>query len=303
MCRSGVEPPTGTIHPRESRGTEDRKQKSISWRLSGFGIAGGYWAGVELSDLVPVGGCTPDRNDPPTRKQGNNGQTIEINILTALRIRNRRRVLGGGGAFRPCAGRGLNPRPERSTHAKAGEQRTENRNQYLDGSPDSELQEGIGRGWSFPTLCRSGVEPPTGTIHPRESRGTTDRKQKSISRRLSGFGIAGGYWAGVELSDLVPVGGCTPDRNDPPTRKQGNNGQKIEINVLSAFQIRNCIGIFGGGGSFRSGVQPPTGSRPDRHRTNRHRKDIILFWKYVSQNIIARKSEFGDQKNVIIQLS
>ena len=24
--------------------------------------------------------------------------------------------------------------------------------------------------------CRSGVEPPTGTIHPRESRGTTDRK-------------------------------------------------------------------------------------------------------------------------------
>ena len=197
LCRSGVEPPTGTIHPRESRGTEDRKQKSMSWRLSGFGIAGGYWAGVERSDLVPVGGCTPDRNDPPTRKQGNNGQKIEINVLAALRIRNCRRVLGGGGAFRPCAGRGLHPRPERSTHAKAGEQRAENRNQCSVGFPDSKLYRNIWRGW------------------------------------------------------IVPVGGSTPDR----------------------------------------------------HRTDRHRKDIILFWKYVSQNIIARKSEFGDQKNVIIQLS
>ena len=28
-------------------------------------------------------------------------------------------------------------------------------------------------------LCRSGVEPPTGTIHPRESRGTEVRKQES----------------------------------------------------------------------------------------------------------------------------
>ena len=54
-------------------------------------------------------------------------------------------------------------------------------------------------------LSRSGVAPPTGTIHPRESRGTTDGKQESnkrfISGRcLSGFGIADGYLAGVELS-------------------------------------------------------------------------------------------------------
>ena len=54
LSRSGVEPPTGTIHPRESRGTEDRRQKSMSWRLSGFNIAREYLAGVELFELVPV---------------------------------------------------------------------------------------------------------------------------------------------------------------------------------------------------------------------------------------------------------
>ena len=53
------------------------------------------------------------------------------------------------------AGRGLNPRPERSTHAKAGEQRTENRNQY---------------------------------------------KRFISGGCFSGFGIAGGYLAGVDHS-------------------------------------------------------------------------------------------------------
>ena len=32
--------------------------------------------------------------------------------------------------------------------------------------------------------CRSGVEPPTGMIHPRESRGTEDRKRKPIKRSV-----------------------------------------------------------------------------------------------------------------------
>ena len=75
--------------------------------------------------LMPVGGCTPDRNDPPTRKQGNSRQKTEIN--------------------------------KRFT---SGECRS--------------------------SLCRSGVAPPTGTIHPRESRATADRKQKSIKRFTSG---------------------------------------------------------------------------------------------------------------------
>ena len=56
LSRSGVKPQTGSIHPRESRGTTDRKQESRSWRVSGFGIAGRYLAGVERSELEPVGG-------------------------------------------------------------------------------------------------------------------------------------------------------------------------------------------------------------------------------------------------------
>ena len=56
-----------------------------------------------------------------------------------------------------------------------------------------------------PILSRSGVEPPTGTIHPRESRGTANRKQESAKRfisgeRLSDFGIAGRHLAGVDRS-------------------------------------------------------------------------------------------------------
>ena len=98
--RSGVAPPTGTIHPRESRGTEVIKRESKdSFRgvcLSAFGITGGHLAGVDLS------------------------------------------------------GRGFNPRPaqrlERSTHAKAEEQQTENKNQHSfrdNAFPDLESQADI----------------------------------------------------------------------------------------------------------------------------------------------------------------
>ena len=67
-----------------------------------------------------------------------------------------------------------------------------------------------------PILSRSGVEPPTGTIHPRESRGTANRKQESAKRfisgeRLSDFGIAGRHLAGVDRSGR----GFPPDRQRP----------------------------------------------------------------------------------------
>ena len=184
--RSGVAPPTGTIHPRESRETEVRKRESKDsfrgmpfriWNcgrtfsrdgafrpragrglhprpersthakaekqksesgnqkihfgecLAAFGIAGEHSAGMELSGLEPVGGCTPDRNDPPPRKQGNRSQKAGIKRFIS------------GNAF-----------------------------------PHLELRENIQPGWSFPASSRSGVAPPTGTIHPRESRETTDRK-------------------------------------------------------------------------------------------------------------------------------
>ena len=162
----------------------------------------------------------------------------------------------------PCAGRGLHPRPERSTPAKAEEQQTENKNQLKDSFRGCLSGFGIADGYlawvdhsdPAPFLlrrsswcwCRSGVAPPTGKLHPRESRGTTDRKQESIKRFISGmsfriwncgrifsegrsFRSRAGPVAPVVLV-LVPVGGCTPDRKAPPPRKQGNNRQKTRIN-------------------------------------------------------------------------
>ena len=92
-------------------------------------------------------------------------------------------------------------------HAKAEEQRTGNRNQFIGGSPDSESQTNIWRGWIVPALCRSGVEPPTGMIHPRESREQRTENRNQFSCRVYGFGIADKYLAGVDRSGLVPVGG------------------------------------------------------------------------------------------------
>ena len=67
--------------------------------------------------------------------------------------------------------------------------------------PDLELCGNIQRGWSFPTLCRSGVKPPTGMIHPRKGRGTEDRNQEGYCRICcSRFGVCGEYLAGVDRS-------------------------------------------------------------------------------------------------------
>ena len=117
MSRSGVEPPTGTIHPRESRGATDGKQNQLKNSFRG--------------DAFPV----------------------------------------------------------------------------------LELRASIWRGWSFPSLCRSGVEPPTGTIHPRESSGTTDGKQNQLKDSFRGdafpvLELRASIWRGWSF----PVGGSTPDR-------------------------------------------------------------------------------------------
>ena len=66
-----------------------RKQKdSHEGGLSGFGVTGGYLAGVDRSNLVPVGGCTPDRlkrsgasleGRIPKPRLGNDKKTAHIN--------------------------------------------------------------------------------------------------------------------------------------------------------------------------------------------------------------------------------
>ena len=179
-----------------------------------FGVGGAFRS-------MPVGGCTPDRNDPPTRKQRNRVQkTVRRFILRdAFRIWNCREIFSRDGAFRSMPVGGCTP----------------DRN-----------------------------DPPT--------RGQGNRGQKTVRRFISGdafqiwncgrvFSVGGAFRS-------MPVGGCTPDRNDPPTRKQRNRGQKTVRRFIlgDAFRIWNCGRVFSGGGSFRSGVQPPTGTRMDRHR-------------------------------------
>ena len=183
--RSGIASPTGTIHPRESRETEVRKRES---------------------------------------KDSFRGMPC--------RIWNCGRTFSRDGTFRPRAGRGLHPRPERSTHAKAEKQKSESGNQK---------------------------------IHFGEC--------------LAAFGIAGEHSAGMELSGLEPVGGCTPDRNDPPTRKQRNRSQKAGIkrfisgNALPHLELRENIQPgWNFPASSRSGVAPPTGTihpRESRETTDR----------------------------------
>ena len=125
----------------------------------------------------------------------------------------------GGQNTRIGAGRGLNPRPERSTPAECPPA-TPN----LESPPPRESSCFLSSiqcpcvGGSF----RSGVQPPTGTR--------------------------------LERSTPAECPPATPNLESPPPRESSC--------FLSSIQ---CPRV---GGSFRSGVQPPTGtsSTPDRHR-------------------------------------
>ena len=161
LCRSGVEPPTGKLHPRKGGGTTDRKRESIK-RF----IAEDVFPGLELREdiwrgwIVPVGGSTPDR-----RRNG----------APHLRL-----------IFLPCRKKWM-----RLSVA------------HLFLLFDLRL----------PELCRSGVGPPTGRLHPRKDGGTTDKKRESIKRF-----VAEDVFPGLELREdiwrgwIVPVRGSTPDR-------------------------------------------------------------------------------------------
>ena len=112
QCRSGVEPPTGTIHPRKGRGTESEKQKSIPCLCSRH-----LYAGRGLNPR-------PERSTPAGAEEQspeNKNQSLAFTRTAAPRPL----------CVPSYAGRGLNPRPERSTPAGAEEQSPENKNQSL----------------------------------------------------------------------------------------------------------------------------------------------------------------------------
>ena len=131
------------------------------------------------------------------------------------------------------AGRGLNPRPERSTPARAEEQ-----------SPETKINPLPLLVLPLRALCRSGVEPPTGTIHPRRGRGTESRKQKSIPCLCSCCRSA---------SSMCPFPIC---RRIAMGRFQTPERRRWQVAVFRTLFL--CFRV---GGSFRSGVEPPTGTR------------------------------------------
>ena len=88
------------------------------------------------------------------------------------------------------------------------------------------------------SLCRSGVQPPTGSVADRQKQILTDAPNRYLIISIpqpakgeragpcAGRGLYPPQPAEGERSGLVPVGDCIPDRNDPPTqehwRSEGN---------------------------------------------------------------------------------
>ena len=113
---------------------------------------------------------------------------------------------------------------------------------------------------------RSGVQPPTST---RPERSTLAKplpktpKPVKLFRKTRQAPPNTGQILPLPVG-LEPVGGCTPDRNDPPPpnismrfriRRPANKLISIFYPLFLCFRVD---------GSFRSGVQPPTGTRPER---------------------------------------
>ena len=184
--------------------------------------------------IVPVGGATPDRLKAQgrlkvrPRKQGNRNRRAEIVSLTRsclCRSRN---------AGHPCAGRGLNPRPESSTSAKYPpaipnpERHLPEMNLLFDSCFPSVVPL-LSRGWIVPV---GGATPDR--LKAQGRRKVRPRKQGNRNRRaeivllmrscLCRLGNAGRPCASRGMSVvLVPVGECRSSlcRSgvEPPTGK------------------------------------------------------------------------------------
>ena len=128
------------------------------------------------SATMPVGGCTPDRNDPPPP---NPCSPISLEFWPSalpILMQSSGCRLNESGPALPVgnrAGRGFHPRPERSTPAKSPP--------TLPNSSSSPLPNPSYFRSSLQCSCvdgsfRSGVQPPTGT-DPVGSRSSAQKRQ------------------------------------------------------------------------------------------------------------------------------
>ena len=134
------------------------------------------------------------------------------------------------------------------------------------------------RGWIIPvggcrsSLCRSGVEPPTGTIHPRQISLRNSKSEKTspaMNLLIDSYFLSSVQCPRVDgsfRSGVQPPTGSRPESSTPAKyfstiSKSGKTSPAINLPIDSYFLSSvQCPRV---GGSFRSGVQPPTGSRPE----------------------------------------
>ena len=205
--RSGVQPPTGTksersppagcvgYNPRPSQGPERSPFAGCGMLIIKYRLGSSVRICFCRSATEPVGGFTPDRNDPPPPNICLSSQTpgtlhprqvstyaselrqvlpcptLPISLASPMLLRGWIIPVGGTtpdrhkvGTLPLCWLRGVQPptgtKSERSPFAK-----------HFPNPPNpSTSPPNTGRilPYAGRQQCRSGVEPPTGTIHPRQ---------------------------------------------------------------------------------------------------------------------------------------
>ena len=97
-CRSGVEPPTGTIHPRESRGTEVRKQESkdsfrgMPFRIWNYGRTFSGCGAFRSEIQPPTAPTRPAQKSPAKKKLQKSAATpLQSAIISSTDARKERK--------------------------------------------------------------------------------------------------------------------------------------------------------------------------------------------------------------------
>ena len=170
LSRSGVQPPTGTRRE-SSTPAKYLPRFQIRKSIPAINLSNCFLSSIPLSSrgwIVPVGGSTPDR------LKAGNLHPCRISVCNSKSGKLECRSWNAG---RPYAGRGVRVGEYRSSLSRSGSA----------GQGMSIVLEPVGEcgsGSAGRTLSRSGVEPPTGTIHPRQISPATSNPERHIRQSI-----------------------------------------------------------------------------------------------------------------------
>ena len=121
------------------------------------------------------------------------------------------------------------------------------------------------RGWIIPVGGSTPDRHKDGTIHPRQIFAALSNSARHSPRESSYFlpliqcpCVGGSFQSGVQPPTGTRTERSTPAKYPPPTPNPARHSLRESSCFLSFIQ---CSRV---GGSFRSGVQPPTGTRTER---------------------------------------